>query len=144
MPTRSHILLGTAIRAPVSCLLLNHSRPLHILNKNCKYNIRKRCPSSPIPDDLDAQPDRCVGVDQLLLHVDVRVRIGGVDEGHPDLEHALLVVKLPLLDQADKLAVDDPLAEFEGVRRRPVAVGGDDVCKKDGTIRKGAFLSLTN
>ena len=62
-----------------------------------------------------------------MLHVDVSVRIGGVNEGHPDLVHSLLIVELSFFDQADELAVDDPLAELEGVCRRPVAVGGDDV-----------------
>ena len=80
-------------------------------------------------DALDAQPDRCIGIDQLLFHEDVRMRIGGVDQGHPDLVHALLLrVKLSVFYQADKLAVDDPLAELEGVCWRPVTVGGDDVC----------------
>ena len=94
---------------------INHSRPLHIFNKNGKYNIRNQCSRTGNLDGLDAQPARCIGVDQLLLHVDVRVRIGGVNEGHHDLEHSLLVVKLFSFDQADELAVDDPLAEFEGV-----------------------------
>lgn len=93
---------------------------------------------SKVSGNLDAQPDRGVGVDQLLLHEDVGVRIGGVNEGHPDLEHSLLIVKLFFFDRADELAVDDPLAELEGVRGRPVAVGGDDVC---GRINRSTIFS---
>ena len=76
---------------------------------------------------LDAEFDRCVGLDELLLDVDVELRVRGVDEGDPDLDHALLLVELPLLDHAHELPVHDPLAELEGVRRRPVTVGGDYV-----------------